>query len=89
MLDAFTQLLPYVSAEIAVVAFSLTLQNLCILADSVLHAKCGNQVVCHASPEFFDAYDNIQCEIPIEHQVAAAQAMAARDNIAYAEQSGQ
>eukprot|EP00973_Karenia_brevis_P022585 3108435-Karenia_brevis.AAC.1 len=81
MLDAFSQLLPYVGADIAAAAFSLTLQNLCILADSVLHSKSGNQVVCHASPEPFDAYDNTQCEIPIEHQVAAAQAKAARNNI--------
>eukprot|EP00973_Karenia_brevis_P091654 12408518-Karenia_brevis.AAC.1 len=39
MLGAFTQLLPYVGADIAVFAFSLLLQNLCLVADSELQAK--------------------------------------------------
>eukprot|EP00973_Karenia_brevis_P036479 5030486-Karenia_brevis.AAC.1 len=68
MLDAFTHILVFVNTEIAAAAFSLTLQNLCILADSVLHAKCGNQGACHAPPELFDAYDDIQCDCPLDHQ---------------------
>eukprot|EP00973_Karenia_brevis_P093936 12419896-Karenia_brevis.AAC.1 len=77
MVNAFNQLLPYVSADIATVAFSLTLQNLCILADSALHAKREYQFeACHESPEHFDACDDTQCDSSIQHLVAAAQANA-------------
>eukprot|EP00973_Karenia_brevis_P077349 10745810-Karenia_brevis.AAC.1 len=48
--------------------------------DEILHI--GNQYSCHAPSEHFDAYS-------IEHQVAAAQANATRNNIAYVEQSRQ
>eukprot|EP00973_Karenia_brevis_P089108 12357476-Karenia_brevis.AAC.1 len=77
MVNAFSQLLPYVGADIATVAFCLTLQNLCIFADTALHAKREFQFeACHESSEHFDACDNTQCDPPIEHLVAAAQANA-------------
>eukprot|EP00973_Karenia_brevis_P018998 2605903-Karenia_brevis.AAC.1 len=81
MVNAFNQLLPYVSADIATVAFSLTLQNLCILADSALHAKREYQFeACQESPAHFDACDDTQCD-STQHLVAAAQANATAKRI--------
>eukprot|EP00973_Karenia_brevis_P074471 10348474-Karenia_brevis.AAC.1 len=81
MIEAFTQLLPYLSADFAVAAFSCLLMNLCLVADSAHQAKRDYSQFDVGSVQGHDSYEIIGAEAALHHEIAAAQACANKDQL--------